>query len=138
MAHFARLNTDNIVEQVIVVANKDTSDDNGVEEEIIGIAFCKRLFGSNTNWKQTSYNGNLRVRYAGRGYSYDPTLDAFIPPKPFESWVIDTDTVNWKAPLEEPTLTQEQIDAGSSYRWDEDAYQADNTSGWVLETETPE
>jgi hypothetical protein len=137
MAHFARLNADNIVEQVIVVANKDTSDDNGVENEIIGIAFCKRLFGTDTNWKQTSYNGNFRVRYAGRGYSYDPTLDAFIPPKPFESWVIDTDTVNWKAPLEEPTLTQEQIDAGSYYRWDEDAHQADNTTGWVLETETP-
>ena len=138
MAHFARLNVDNIVEQVIVVANKDTSDDNGVEDEIYGIAFCKRLFGTDTNWKQTSYNGNFRVRYAGRGYSYDSTLDAFIPPKPFESWVIDTDTVNWKAPLEEPTLTQEQIDAGSYYRWDEDAHQADNTTGWVLETETPE
>jgi len=138
MAHFARLNADNIVEQVIVVANKDTSDDNGVEDEIYGIAFCKRLFGTDTNWKQTSYNGNFRVRYAGRGYSYDPTLDAFIPPKPFESWVIDTDTVNWKAPLVEPTLTQEQIDAGSYYRWDEDAHQADNTTGWILETVTPE
>ena len=138
MAHFARLNADNIVEQVIVVANKDTSDDNGVEDEIIGIAFCKRLFGTDTNWKQTSYNGNFRVRYAGRGYSYDSTLDAFIPPKPFESWVIDNDTVNWKAPLEEPTLTQEQIDVGSFYRWDEDAHQADNTTGWVLETVTPE
>ena len=138
MAHFARLNADNIVEQVIVVANKDTSDDNGVEDEIYGIAFCKRLFGTDTNWKQTSYNGNFRVRYAGRGYSYDSTLDAFIPPKPFESWVIDTDTINWKAPLEEPTLTQEQIDAGSYYRWDEDAHQADNTTGWVLETVTPE
>ncbi len=111
MAHFARLNTDNIVEQIIVVANKDTSDDNGVEEEIIGIAFCKKLFGSNTNWKQTSYNGNLRVRYAGIGYSYDPSLDAFVPPKPFASWVIDTNTANWTAPLVEPTLTQEQIDA---------------------------
>ena len=138
MAHFARLSTDNIVEQVIVVANKDTSDDNGVEEEIIGIAFCKKLFGSNTNWKQTSYNGNLRVRYAGIGYSYDPSLDAFVPPKPFASWVIDTNTANWTAPLVEPTLTQEQIDAGSSYRWDEDAYQADNATGWVLETETSE
>lgn len=138
MAHFARLNADNIVEQVIVVANKDTSDDNGVEDEIYGIAFCKRLFGTDTNWKQTSYNGNFRVRYAGKGYSYDLSLDAFIPPKPFESWVIDNDTVNWKAPLEEPTLTQEQIDAGSYYRWDEDAHQADNTTGWVLETETPE
>ena len=138
MAHFARLNADNIVEQVIVVANKDTSDDNGVEDEIYGIAFCKRLFGTDTNWKQTSYNGNFRVRYAGRGYSYDSTLDAFIPPKPFESWVIDTDTINWKAPLEEPTLTQEQIDAGSYYRWDEDAHQVDNTTGWVLETETPQ
>lgn len=138
MAHFARLNTDNVVEQVIVVANKDTSDNNGVEEEIIGIAFCKKLFGSNTNWKQTSYNGNFRVRYAGVGYSYDPSLDAFVPPKPFASWVIDNDTINWKAPLEEPTLTQEQIDAGSYYRWDEDVHQADNTNGWVLVTETPE
>ena len=109
-----------------------------VEEEIIGIAFCKKLFGSNTNWKQTSYNGNLRVRYAGIGYSYDPSLDAFVPPKPFASWVIDTNPAHWTAPLVEPTLTQEQIDAGSSYRWDEDAYQADNTTGWVLETETSE
>jgi len=138
MAHFAKLNENNIVEQVIVVANKDTSDDNGVEDEIYGIAFCKKLFGTDTNWKQTSYNGNFRVRYAGKGYSYDSTLDAFIPPKPFESWIIDTDTVNWKAPLEEPALTQEQIDAGSYYRWDEDAHQIDNTTGWVLEIVTPE
>jgi len=138
MAHFARLSADNNVEQVIVVDNKDTSDENGVEDEIYGIAFCKRLFGTKTNWKQTSYNGNFRVRYAGKGFSYNPTLDAFVPPKPFESWVLDAEIASWKAPLEEPSLTQEQIDADSSYTWDEDAYQEDNATGWVLETVTPE
>ena len=138
MANFAKLDENNIVEQVIVVSNEDTSDNQGVEDEILGIAFCKRLFGTDTNWKQTSYNGNFRVRYAGKGYSYDSTLDAFIPPKPFESWILDNGTADWEAPLEQPALTQEQIDAGSFYRWDEDAHQADDTTGWVLETITPE
>jgi len=135
MAHFARLNENNIVEQVIVVANKDTSDNNGVEDELIGIAFCKKLFGNNTNWKQTSYNNNMRVRYAGIGYTYDETLDAFIPPKPYESWVLNETTASWESPIgPAPELTQEQIDAGSIYCWDEDTYQADNTKGWILET----
>ena len=138
MAHFAQLDENNVVTQVIVVSNEDTSDSNGVEVEGIGIAFCRRLFGSNTNWQQTSYNGNMRVRYAGIGYSYNAELDAFVPPQPHASWIIDSETANWVSPLAEPALTDEQQAAGSLYRWNEDAYQADNTTGWVLETPAAE
>ena len=84
MAHFAELNENNEVLKVIVVDNNDTSNSDGEEIELIGISFLKGLFGFDTKWKQTSYNGNFRVRYAGVGYSYDETLDAFVPPKPYE------------------------------------------------------
>jgi hypothetical protein len=120
MAHFASLDENNIVTQVIVVANEDTSDSNGVEVEEIGVAFCKKLFGADTNWKQTSYNGNMRVHYAGIGYSYNEELDAFIAPKPFESWVLVEETADWEAPVPQPTLTKAQKDAGSRYEWDEE------------------
>ena len=134
MAHFAQLDENNVVTQVIVVSNDDCSDSNGVETESIGVAFCQKLLGANTNWKQTSYNGNMRVRYAGIGYSYNESLDAFVPAQPFASWTLNNETADWDAPITQPTLTEEQITAGSYYRWDEDAYQADNTAGWVLET----
>lgn len=132
MAHFAELNENNEVVRVIVVDNNDTSNSDGEEVEQIGVAFLKGLFGNDTNWKQTSYNGNIRVRYAGRGDVYDETLDAFIDPKPFESWVINTTTYEWEAPIEEPELTQEQNESGYYYYWDETSYQQDNTTGWVL------
>ena len=130
MAHFAELNQNNEVLRVIVVANEDTSDQNGVEDETIGIAFCKKLFGSNTNWRQTSYNGNFRKRYAGIGYTYNEQLDAFIPPKAFPSWVLNETTAEWEAPIPVPELTQEEIDSRSFYRWDEDS------QSWILETPT--
>lgn len=134
MAHFAKLDENNTVVQVIVVHNNELLDENGVEQESIGVAFCQSLFGSDTTWKQTSYNNNFRFRYAGEGYTYNSTLDAFIPPKPYESWVLDNSTADWIEPLTYPTLTQEQFDSGSYYVWDEDAYQSDNTTGWVEET----
>ena len=134
MAHFAQLDENNIVTQVIVVSNDDCSDANGTESESIGVAFCQKLLGANTNWKQTSYNSNMRVRYAGVGYSYNAELDAFVPPQPYASWTLNNTTADWDSPLTEPTLTEEQITAGSYYAWDEDAYQADNTTGWVLTT----
>ena len=81
MAHFAKLNSDNVVEQVIVVNNEVLHDDKGVEQESIGIAFCQSLFGSDTNWVQTSYNGSFRGRYAGAGMTYDPIKDEFIAPE---------------------------------------------------------
>ena len=134
MAHFAQLDENNVVTQVIVVANEDTSDVNGNEVEEIGVAFCKKLLGADTNWKQTSYNNNFRVRYAGISYTYNAELDAFIAPKPFESWVLNTETADWESPVgPAPALTEAEIEARSFYRWDEEG------GAWVLETpeETP-
>ena len=100
MAHFAQL-INNKVTQVIVVSNQEILDENGQELEQKGINFCVKLLGG--IWKQTSYNARIRKYYAGIGYTYDETLDAFIPPKPFDSWVLDTDKAQWKAPVDYPT-----------------------------------
>lgn len=117
MAHFAELDDNNIVLRVIVVSNADTSTPDGTEVESIGVAFCQRLFGG--NWKQTSYNGNIRKRYAGIGYTYNETLDAFIPPKPYPSWTLDNATADWVAPVPYPT-------DGKMYSWNE------STQSWDL------
>lgn len=133
MAHFAKLDENNVVTQVIVVDNADIIDpETGKEDEIIGIAFCKKLLGG--NWKQTSYTGSIRKNYAGKGFKYLPEHDAFVPPQPYSSWVLDTTGWYYKPPFDPPELTQDQKDAGSEYIWDEDAYQADNTSGWILDS----
>ena len=146
MAHFAQLDSNNVVTQVIVVSNDDTSDSNGVETESIGVAFCQKLLGADTNWKQTSYNSNMRGNYAGIGYTYMENVatlgvgstDIFIPQQPHASWTISTTAARWEAPITEPTLTDDQIAAGSYYTWDESAYQADTsdpkTAGWTLTT----
>lgn len=110
MAHFAELDNQNTVLRVLVIANADTSDENGNEQEEIGIAFCQRLFGG--NWKQTSYNGKIRKNYAGIGYTYDAVRDAFIPPQPFASWVLNAGSCLWEAPTPMPT-------DGKMYSWDE-------------------
>jgi hypothetical protein len=119
MAHFCELDGNNVVQRVIVVANKDTSDANGNEVESIGVAFCQKLFGG--NWKQTSYNGNIRKNYAGIGYVYDAVIDAFVPPKPFPSWVLNSSTAQWEAPVPMPS-------DGAMYTWDE------TTQSWVQVT----
>jgi hypothetical protein len=94
MAHFAELDENNIVKQVIVVHNDDLLD-NGVESEAKGIAFCQSLFGG--NWIQTSFNGTIRYNFAGIGYSYDESLNAFIPPMPLEGdWTLDVSTYRWE------------------------------------------
>lgn len=111
MAHFAKLDENNVVTQVIVVANSDTADASGVEKEHIGAAFCERLFGG--TWKQTSYNGNKRKNYAGIGYTYREDIDAFVSPKPFASWLLNEATAQWEAPVAMP-------DDGGMYSWDED------------------
>jgi hypothetical protein len=120
MAHFAQLNEENLVTQVIVVANQDTADQDGVENEAIGIEFCTNLLGG--RWVQTSYNGNIRKNYAGIGYKYDATLDAFIPPQPFASWTLNEETAQWEAPTPYP-------DDEKRYTWDEE------TTSWVEVTE---
>jgi len=99
MAHFAKLEN-NIVTKVIVVSNQDIFDENGQESEQKGIEFCSNLLGG--TWKQTSYNGNIRKNYAGMGYTYDEGRDAFIAPKPYNSWLLDEITCQWKAPVNYP------------------------------------
>ena len=128
MAHFCKLDENNVVTQVVVVGNQDTSDASGVEKEYIGAAFCERLFGG--TWKQTSYNGNKRKNYAGIGFTYNADIDAFVPPKPFNSWTLNNDTAQWEAPVAMPE------DAGSGdppkmYAWNEE------TTSWgvVLQPE---
>ncbi len=110
MAHFVKLEN-GVVVQGIVVSNQETADEHGVEKEDIGIAFCSNLLGG--TWKQTSYNARIRKNYAGIGYTYDETLDAFVPPKPFASWLLDTDKAQWKAPVDMPTDDKR-------YTWNED------------------
>ena len=143
MAHFAQLDENNVVTQVIVVGNSDTADVNGVESENIGVAFCQSLLGAETNWKQTSYNSNMRGNYAGIGMKYMTgvatlgvgSTDVFISEQPHASWTISTTEARWVSPLgDAPALTDEQRAAGSYYTWDESAYQADNSTGWTLTT----
>lgn len=112
MAHFAELDSENKVLRVIAVNNAELLDANGIESEDKGRAFCASLFGG--NWIQTSYNAKFRKRYAGIGHTYDPQRDAFIPPKPFPSWVLNEDTCLWDAPVPYPT-------DGKPYTWDEAA-----------------
>jgi hypothetical protein len=111
MAHFAKINLDNIVEQVIVVNNSVLLDENEVESESKGIEFLNSIFGY-ANWMQTSYNGSFRKQYAGVGYTYDSTKDKFIVPKPFNSWALDSND-DWQPPTPMP------IDE-NFYSWNEE------------------
>jgi len=111
MAHFARIDENGVVQQVVVVDNKDTADASGVEKEHIGAAHLEKILGG--TWKQTSYNGKMRKNYAGIGYSYlPPPIDGFVPPRPFGSWNLDPDTCQWVPPVEMPS-------DGKMYSWDE-------------------
>lgn len=110
MAHFAQLNEYDVVQQVIVVHNNELLDENGDEKESNGVKFCESLFGG--TWVQTSYNGSFRKNFAGIGYTYDRQRLAFIPPKPFESWVLNEDTCQWEAPVANPN-------DGKIYAWNE-------------------
>jgi len=136
MAHFAQIDNNNIVTQVIVVADADTADAQGNHMESIGIAFCQRLIGG--NWKQTSYNtlGGVhtnggtpfRKNYAGLGYTYDAGRDAFIPPQPYASWVLNESSCLWNPPVAMPS------DAGQGeppkmYNWNEE------TKAWDVVSE---
>lgn len=123
MAHFAKLGVGNIIEQVIVINNSVITDGDGNEQEQLGIDFINNLYGTRDTWKQTSYNGNIRKNFAGIGFTYDQTRDAFIPPKPFASWTLNETTCLWEPPIVKPTT--------GSYEWDEELYQSDNTQGWV-------
>ena len=118
MAHFAELDASNIVTQVVVVNNATIDNLPFPESEPVGVAFCQELYGQDTIWKQTSYNASFRKNYAGIGFTYDPVLDAFIPPKPYPSWLLNTTTCQWEAPVPYPN-------DGKVYVWDE------ATKSWI-------
>jgi len=104
MAHWAEIDENNIVIQVLVIGDDKSSD------------WLVERFGG--NWIQTSYTGAIRKNFAGIGHTYDSELDAFIAPKPFDSWVLDEETAQWEAPIEYPT-------DGKNYSWNEE------TTRWV-------
>lgn len=104
MAHFAEVDNANKVIRVVVVSNNDAPN------EAAGASFCQSLFGG--TWVQTSFNANIRKNYAGVGFTYDSDRDAFIPPKPYESWILNDSTCKWEAPVAKP-------DDGNQYIWDE-------------------
>ena len=112
MAHFAQLDNNSVVVQIVVVHNNELLDEHGNEIEQKGINFCKSLFGQDTQWVQTSYNAKFRKNYACGGATYNKELDAFIHPTPYPSWVLDETTCKWQAPVLYPT-------DGLLYSWDE-------------------
>lgn len=118
MAHFAKLDENNVVIEVHVVNNNELLE-YGVESEDKGIQFIVSWCGGYTNWKQTSYNGKIRKNYAGIGYTFDEQRDAFIPPQPFPSWTLNENTCLWNPPVPMPT-------DGQFYHWDE------ATTSWVV------
>tara|TARA_R100000900_G_scaffold115378_1_gene90183 strand:+ start:400 stop:765 length:366 start_codon:yes stop_codon:yes gene_type:complete len=117
MAHFAKIGLNNKVISVHSVHDNELKDSNGVEQENIGIDFLTNLHGW-AIWKQTSYNNNIRKNFAGIGYTYDEDRDAFIPPKPFTSWILNEEICQWKAPVAYP-------DDGNVYNWNEETQQWD-------------
>lgn len=128
MAHYALLDENNIVKQVLYVDNQHTLDENGNESEELGIAQCKEgLNNPNAKLIKTSYSNNIRVRYAGIGYIYDENHDAFIPPKPYSSWSLDTTTFEWNPPVAMPSNTPEN----GFYIWNEDS------QNWIVESFPP-
>ena len=135
MASFAKIGLNNKVIEVLSVHNNELLDANGIEQEVNGIDFLTKLTGWSI-WVQTSYNTiggvhnnngtPLRKNHAGIGYTYDEDRDAFIPKKPFNSWVLNETTCQWESPVIKPELTQEQIDNESYYSWNEE------TTTWDL------
>tara|TARA_A200000159_G_C7278253_1_gene320346 strand:+ start:765 stop:1112 length:348 start_codon:yes stop_codon:yes gene_type:complete len=107
MAHFAKLGVGNKVLKVAVVSNDVATT------EQAGVDFLNNLYGTKDVWVQTSYNGNIRKNYAGIGYKYDQTRDAFIPPKPYASWILNETNCLWEAPVAYP-------DDDNTYTWNEE------------------
>ena len=119
MAHFAKLDENKTVIEVIVVNNQVLLDPNGIEREELGIAFLITWSGGHPWWRQTSYNGTFRKNYAGIGYTYDQSKDAFIPPRPFASWLLDETTCQWEPPIPYPMDDKVYFWNESIQNWEE-------------------
>jgi len=118
MAHFAKLDDNNVVLEVLVVDNETLDSLPYPQSESKGIVFLANWSGGYTNWKQTSYNASFRKNFAGINYTYDSSIDAFVSPKPYSSWLLNTNTAQWQAPVPYPN-------DGKYYRWNEE------TQSWV-------
>jgi len=112
MASFAKIGLNSKVIAVISVNNEVLKDASGIEREELGIQFLNELYGWPI-WKQTSYNNNFRKNHAGIGYTYDEDRDAFIPPKPFKSWILNETTCLWESSIPYPN-------DGNRYSWNEE------------------
>jgi len=149
MAHFAKLDANNIVTKVIVVDNRDVQDANGVEVESFGIAHCQKHEGYDSVWKKTSYNAargqGYRGNFAGIGYTYMTNVatlgvgstDIFIDQKPYPSWIVGVSTAWWYPPNNPgpaPELTNAEETAGKYYSWNESNYNSNPSTAWVLTT----
>jgi len=119
MAHFAKIEN-GIVITVEVLNNEVILDENNVEQESLGLTFLQNHYKDTAVWVQTSYNNSFRKNYAGMGYTYDETRDAFYAPQPFPSWTLNETTCHWEAPTPYP-------DDDGRYTWDED------TLSWIEE-----
>tara|TARA_Y100000004_G_scaffold132196_1_gene149224 strand:- start:284 stop:739 length:456 start_codon:yes stop_codon:yes gene_type:complete len=145
MAHFAKLGLDNVVTAVLYMDTITTMTRGGIEREDIGVAHLIKHHG-HENWKKCSYNTShgvhkeggtpFRANYPGIGWYYNSEHDIFHPAQTYASHVLNTTTGMWDPPFAAPTLTDAEVAAGNYYEWDESAYQADNTAGWVLQTNT--
>jgi hypothetical protein len=122
MAHYARLDERNNVIHVHTLNNSAIKDKEGKEQEQLGVEFLTQHNGGVGWYKQTSYNSNFRKNYAGIGYTYDKSRDAFIPPKQYPSWVLNEDTCRWDAPTPMP-------DDGQMYTWNEETQAWEITNG---------
>ena len=111
MATFAKIGLNSKVIESLSVHNDVLKDANGMEQEALGMDFLTKLTGW-AIWRQTSYNNNMRKNHAGIGFSYDEERDAFIPPKPYPSWLLDENTCLWDSPIPYP-------DDGNRYEWNE-------------------
>ena len=115
MGYFAKVNENYIVEQVISISNLDLGEPEFTypATDAIGQVFIANVLKLEGTWRQTSYNSNIRKNYAGIGYTFDPDRDAFIPPKPYESWTLNEETCLWESPIPYP-------EDGKVYTWNED------------------
>lgn len=132
MAHYARLDQNNIVTWVTPIDNNIITDENGIEQDFLAIQYIHNTIPGSENytWKKTSYNGNFRGNYAGIGFHYNESLDAFIPPQDYPSWSLNPSTFSWEPPVPQPDIKEEEIGL-FYYIWDEDLYQSGNDP-WVL------
>lgn len=117
MAHFAKLGVGNVVEQITVVHNSVITDNNGNEVEKLGVDYLNKIYNTRDAWKQYSYNKNFRKNAAVIGGTYDQQRDAFIPPKPYNSWLLNETTLLWDPPIPYPNDGQDYIWNEQTVSW---------------------